>query len=157
MGRQRGFQDFDQFWVALAIFVRNAQHREPFALEFNLKALPQAFGVFSLHTKDEIRPSNMTGGHFDSGALLRSRRARIVVRVTAKECFRRWAAPLVARTNKKELGFHREANVCRFAGRKAEEKISWKTIGRNIKALRWTVGIAILPAPASSKLLPLEV
>lgn len=88
--------------------VGNPERDDRLVADFFNELFAQAIGMFTFHAKNHICPSDMAVRDFDAGAIGRSCTAGGVARMVFEQCLRGRTAPLVARTDEKQFGFHAE-------------------------------------------------
>jgi hypothetical protein len=67
--------------------------------------------MFALHAEYFVGPAEVARGDLDARVVLGAGGASVVARVVFEERFRGRAAPLIARAEEEELGFHADVEV----------------------------------------------
>jgi hypothetical protein len=93
----------NEFELHVLIFIWNEQGHGPFSLERLRKLYAQAIEVRLLHQEDDIRPTDVTFGHNDTGVRLGACRANLDSGNTAENTLRGKAANAISAADEQQL------------------------------------------------------
>ena len=106
-----GAEESDEVGVHEFVVVGDTEDDQRFIGELGGETRGDGGGVFFLHAENQIGPADVAGGEFHAGAVDGAGGAGVVTRMIAEERFGGGRAPLVARAEEEELGFHRGEGV----------------------------------------------
>lgn len=106
MRRQLAAEMFHERRVHELVVVGNAEDDDRFVAEFGGETLQHAGGVLLFHAENPVGPADVAGGEFEARAIFGAGRSGFISRVIMKQRLGRGAAPLIARAEEEQFGFH---------------------------------------------------